>query len=351
MPAMTSGPLPNEQLPLDSLRANKSPRNINVDPTIRYLEGNSDIFHIAKSLTQSACQDGRVDVLKFLHRARLLRADEKALDLACLHGQTEVLSWWLSSNMTFTYSEKVITRACQRGDLALLEWFEQSGLELKCSSQAYRAAASNGGTGALEWLARNDPRPIRSDLGDLMDLASHAGSVDALNWLNENGFGDSYTEEALDLASHVGLVEVLDWWMNSNKPLKYTGNALKYACINHNIKALEWWRRSGLELKVSPVVLTVSEEDEEVRAWCIRAGIIPTDRRPLKRLGMPVEFCLELPECPICDGRSESVKLLCCSQSFCRDCFFSWSGKTMRCPFCRTERPNWQALVLKEGLD
>ena len=166
-----------------------------------------------------------------------ITANKFFIDYACRDGCIDVLNWWTDCSLVpaFDYSHGAINWASANGHSNVLEWWLKSNLELRYTRDAITWASTNGHSDVLEW------------------------------W-KKSGLKLMYNTDAIYYASCMCHVNALDWWKNSGLELKYNHNAI-ISAINHgHINILEWWKNSGLELKYTDTVI-VWPKNNLVREW------------------------------------------------------------------------------------
>ncbi|KAI9188824.1 hypothetical protein H9P43_000246 [Blastocladiella emersonii ATCC 22665] len=145
-----------------------------------------------------------------------LHYDEEPIDLACEHGHTHVLDWWLCSGLELKYGARAIDRACFAGRTHVLDWWMGSGLAVAHSDDVLSIASAQGHTAVLEWWQRS-------------------------------GLPFTFTAEALVQASSAGQIAVLEWWREyaGARQLRYPSAAFRGACVNGHVGVLQWWMDAG----------------------------------------------------------------------------------------------------------
>ncbi|THH18119.1 hypothetical protein EW146_g2818 [Bondarzewia mesenterica] len=206
----------------------------------------------------AASQHGRVQVLDWWSAMRKeypsefpvpsTKAIVDAIDSASRSGQVASLNWWLSSDLSFEYTEAALEHASAKNQIAVLEW----------------------------WRLQRGRLPLK--VGRVMDTASAAGHVDALAWWAASGLDYTYDKQALYHASCHGRVEVLDWWLNSGLQLFFDQDALVGATRHDRPEVLEWWDKSGLPIQYRMCDIEEALEDaigggERAREWWKKKGV------------------------------------------------------------------------------
>ncbi|KAH9942226.1 uncharacterized protein BXZ73DRAFT_97645 [Epithele typhae] len=219
-----------------------------------------------------------VHVLEYFfthHRALFLSLykDDLLPITASLHGRTAVLSWWkythdahpdiLPPPRARSVAE-AIDGASRHGQVASLDWWLNSGIPLEYTEAALESASQKNRIAVLDWWKDKANSPLWRlplKIGRVMDMASTAGNLDALEWWAASGLEPKYDRQALYHASCHGKVEVLQWWLGSGLQM-----------------VLEWWDKSGLPIQYRMCDIEEALEDaigggEKAREWWRKKGV------------------------------------------------------------------------------
>lgn len=234
-----------------------------------------------------------INILEFLlsqHRDIFLSIfkDDFIPIKASHYGRTSVLSWWKHG---FEQHPDLVPRpkpgsiaeaidgASRNGQVTSLDWWINSGLPLEYTETALEYASAKNRIAVLEWWKRqNQLTGLPLKIGRVMDMASTAGHVEALEWWATSQFEPKYDRHALQHASCHGKIEVLQWWLGSGMQLIFDQDALTGATRHNRPEVLEWWNNSGLPIQYRMCDVEEALEDaigggEKARQWWKTKGV------------------------------------------------------------------------------
>ncbi|OSX61629.1 hypothetical protein POSPLADRAFT_1181682 [Postia placenta MAD-698-R-SB12] len=234
-----------------------------------------------------------VNVLEYFftqHRQMFLRMYRNDLlpITASLHGRTAVLLWWKHTREQHpeilpppkqSSVAEAIDGASRNGQVASLDWWLFSGLPLEFTETALESASAKNQILVLNWWKQQfTARGLPLKIGRVMDMASTAGHVEALEWWARSALDFKYDRQALYHASCHGKVDVLQWWLNSGLQLIFDPDALTGATRHNRPDVLEWWDKSGLPIQYRMCDIEEALEDaigggEAAREWWRRKGV------------------------------------------------------------------------------
>lgn len=154
-----------------------------------------------------------------------------------------------------------------------------SGLPLEYTEAALEHASSKNQIAVLEWWKlQNETRGLPLKIGRVMDSASTAGCVDALEWWATSQLEPKYDRHALQHASCQGKIDVLDWWLGSGLQLTFDHDALTGATRHNRPEVLEWWDKSRLPIQFRMCDIEEALEDSigggnDARQWWLERGV------------------------------------------------------------------------------
>lgn len=208
---------------------------------------------------------------------------------ASRHGRTAVLNWWkhgvekhpaLIPPPSPDSIAEAINGASRNGQVVSLDWWlTTSGLPFHYTEAALEAASAKNQIAVLDWWKKqHEQRNLPLKVGRVMDMASMAGHIKALEWWATSQIELKHDRSALHHACSHGRVDVLDWWLGSGLQLYYDQEALTTATRHNRPQVLEWWDKSGLPMQYRVCDIEEALEDaidggEGAREWWRQKGV------------------------------------------------------------------------------
>ena len=209
---------------------------------------------------------------------------------ASQYGRASILSWWKHG---FEHHPDLIPPpkpesvadaidgASRQGQIVSLDWWVDSGIPLEYTDAALEYASAKNQIAVLDWWKRkNETSGLPLKIGRVMDMASTAGCVEALEWWATSQLESKYDRHALQHASCHGKIEVLDWWLGSGLQLTFDHEALTGATRHNRPEVLDWWNKSGLPIQYRMCDIEEALEDaigggrgEAARQWWMKKGV------------------------------------------------------------------------------
>ena len=236
---------------------------------------------------------GYIHVLDFFlsHHHRLFLSMYKGDIIpikASRHGRVQILSWW--KHGFEQHPDRVpppkpgsiadaIDGASRNGQVASLDWWATCGIPMEYTEAALEYASAKNQIAVLQWWKdQHTLHGLPLKVGRVMDMASTAGHVEALEWWAASQLEPKYDRHALQHASCHGKIEVLEWWLGCGLPLIFDQDALTGATRHNRPDVLEWWNNSGLPIQYRMCDIEEALEDaidggEKARKWWMQKGV------------------------------------------------------------------------------
>ena len=160
-------------------------------------------------LWMSACESGRLEVLKYLHESGTPGGGSHGyliMDLAARKGHLDVLRWQ-HANRQEGCSKDAMNCAAGNGHLDVVQWLHENRGE-GCTTSAMDHAAHNGHLVVVKWLHENRREGCSTWA---MDYAARNGHLNVVKWLHENR-QEGCTAWAIERNRHLDVVQ----WLQEN---------------------------------------------------------------------------------------------------------------------------------------
>ncbi|KAE9333626.1 hypothetical protein PF008_g14357 [Phytophthora fragariae] len=109
----------------------------------------------------------------------------KTTEMAAARGDLQSLQWLVESYLPDEFLTKAVAAAAANGHLPVLEWlFERHRDRGYWGNTEMCGALTNGHVKVVEWL-RTHAAPRSECLGEVMDAAVRAASLDTVKWLHD----------------------------------------------------------------------------------------------------------------------------------------------------------------------
>ncbi|KAJ3185542.1 hypothetical protein HDU87_000165 [Geranomyces variabilis] len=128
-----------------------------------------------------ASQNGRLEVVKFLHKNRHEGCSTDAMDKAASGGHLEVVKW-LHKHRQEGCTPDALDEAAGSGHLAVVQWLHRNRQE-GATTEAMDYAAAWGDLAMLQWLHAHRQEGCTTSA---MNMAAAGGHLAVVEWLHEN---------------------------------------------------------------------------------------------------------------------------------------------------------------------
>ena len=198
------------------------------------LWGHHHMLRWDKETPNQAARHGHLEVLERVHKAGCPAHMNEVAHEAVLGGHMNVLEWigfWHSQ----VFRNHLMTQtACEYGHLEVLKWLRSH----RCPWNTYclASAAKNGHMAILEWAPHNGATVSLS--GDEIANAAKNGHLHAIIWMRERGW--NLDARACANAADGGYLEVLQYLRSGYTPCKWDNSTCTLAAKSGHLRILHW---------------------------------------------------------------------------------------------------------------
>ncbi|EFA75566.1 hypothetical protein PPL_11071 [Heterostelium album PN500] len=192
---------------------------------------------IIKFIVTGALKGGQIDLLKWLisekidlHPIDIPNEESQYINLACAHGDLEILKLLESQNIRLGNTD-AMDAAAAGGHLDILRYLHDNRSEMSCTVKAMDQAAGNGHLDVVIWLHEN-----RSE-GCSTNAMDSCKSLNVLKWLHENR-SEGCTTRCMDNASR-SKIEIVKW-LHENRTEGCSKMAIYNAILNNNFEIVQF---------------------------------------------------------------------------------------------------------------
>lgn len=212
---------------------------------------------------------------------------------SCIYNSTKILDWWKECPAVFNkvYDAAAMDGASRAGFTEVLQWWLESDLQLNYTERALENASSRGLVDVLDWWKTNHQKRAGTEkelplkVGKSIWLAAQCGRANSISWWERSGIPYSHEERVATVASQGGHVDVLELWYNLKGSKMIFDNQVLVGPTKHgHANVLEWWKEASRKwnLRVEYKTCDIEEAMEdavggggegEVREWWARNGL------------------------------------------------------------------------------